>query len=209
MGASPSATLRALWVVGASGAEAFALRDVAFFFESSTADGFVQGVGQHAQLRTDRGYAGAFIEHGLRTGDAFLGELVPVAGHRGAKEAPRALLAQLFAASFHRDQWHPEGAGDLSLRSGAIRNELTGKEAERSEVIRRMAKDRQMAVEVIDAPIALLKGKFVRNGGATRREDRKLNLRHCHRVDSLPAECQAGSLTFPLRRPSPGRGQDV
>jgi len=77
--------------------------------------------------------------------------------HRRQEEARRSEFAEFFTHALHRDQRHPEGAGDLGLGSAAIGHELTGKEAKGGKVAHSVREDREVPVEVIDMPIALLK----------------------------------------------------
>ena len=145
----------------------------------------------------------------LGGGDEFVGEPVSFARFGGAEKSSGTLVAEFFTRSLHRDERHTEGAHNLALRSITIGDELAGEEAERSNVIDRMTEDRQVAVEVVNGPLALLKGEFLSNGGATRREDRQLDLRHGRRVNQSPPKLQPGSSAFPARCCFAGRGQDV
>ena len=85
------------------------------FFKATVADGFVKGVGEHAEFRADGWNVAAFIEHGLGGGDQFGGELVSLAGWSGAKKSGGSLGAEFFAGAFYGDERYSEGAGDLAL----------------------------------------------------------------------------------------------
>jgi hypothetical protein len=99
-----------------------------FFFEPPGADGFVDRVGQHPELRPDCGNIHSRIEHPLDFFDALRRQLVPLPGHRRTEKSSSPFLPQLqpnaanpsirFIAFPLPPASVPERSGCLNLYSG-------------------------------------------------------------------------------------------
>ena len=114
-GASPSAMLRADWLLGAEASAAWdaeqgAITSPGLFFEPPGADGFVNPVGQHAKFRANGWNFHSRVETTLDFLKALLRELVTLLGRRWTKKSCRSLVAQLLAVPLHADQRHSQGA---------------------------------------------------------------------------------------------------
>jgi hypothetical protein len=151
----------------------------AFFLkQSSIINGFVQGAGQHFQLAADERYALSRIKHPLSLGQPLVSQpgTFPLGG--GDKERRRSTLTQLLHRTLHGSQRHSEGLDDLSLAGCAVDDELAGKQSKTTQIIRRMAEDRHLAVEIVDGLITTLEGQIGGDESRSVTKERKLDLRH-------------------------------
>jgi len=90
-------------------------------------------------------------------------------------------------AALHRAARHPEGAGDLDLRRGAVDDELRGEKPEARQIVGGVGEDRQVAVEINRLPVAALAGQRAVDRGLIGREHGQLHLGHDARVPCHPA----------------------
>ena len=94
------------------------------------------------------------------------------------EEARRALIPEFHAHTLDGDERDAKSPRDLGLGSRAIIDQLAGKEAERSDVITGVGKDRHVTVKIDDPIIDPLEAKMRGDEGAGVRKDGKLKLGH-------------------------------